>query len=300
MRSRNPSPLRYPGGKSALAGTLEAILYGNGLQGGSFIEPFAGGAGAALKLLMGGHVQRIVINDVDRAIFSFWKAILKATDQFIEKVQNTPLTIDEWNRQREIYQSRGRVRFLDLGFATFFLNRCNRSGIVSTGGPIGGKKQLGEWKLDARFNRAKLIERIEEIASYEEQIVIRNDDAVDLLRNLDSTLGRGRRLIFADPPYYVKGRELYLNHFSEEAHLQLSKKLVKRKRQDWVLTYDDVPEVRKLYAGLDLTPYNLRYSAHLNSKSGGEIMITPPGMEVPDDAFEMLGRISARSDSTEN
>lgn len=60
----------------------------SGKQGGTFIEPFAGGAAISLSLLLEGTASHIVLNDKDKAIFAFWSSILEETDRFIDNVQS--------------------------------------------------------------------------------------------------------------------------------------------------------------------------------------------------------------------
>jgi len=125
-----PSPLRYPGGKTGYASLLKKVIDANDLRGCDYAEPFAGGAGAAITLLLDNYVDSIYLNDFDPSIYCFWKAILSKTSEFIKKVKETEITIDEWKRQREIYRKQNSQRYLSLGFATFYLNRCNRAGII--------------------------------------------------------------------------------------------------------------------------------------------------------------------------
>ena len=67
----------------------------------TYIEPFSGGAGAALNLLFLEKVDSIVINDFDKAIFPFWKSTIDDTYNFIDKINSTEITTDEWDRQKE-------------------------------------------------------------------------------------------------------------------------------------------------------------------------------------------------------
>ncbi len=129
------SPLRYPGGKTRLANKLlEAIEKNCEKEKVILFEPYAGGAGASLALLFAKRVEKIVINDLDKAIFTFWKVAVSDTDYLINKIRRTDITIEEWRRQKAIYASTKSKR--KLAFATLFLNRTNRSGIMN-GGPIG-------------------------------------------------------------------------------------------------------------------------------------------------------------------
>ncbi len=289
MIARNPSPLRYPGGKVSLTEVLQKIIYTNGLQGCTYIEPFAGGAGAGLKLLREGHVDRVIINDADRAVFCFWNSVMKRTEELVERIQTTPLTMTEWRQQREIYRSPGRRSQVEIGFAAFYLNRCNRSGIIKNGGPIGGISQKGQWKLDARFNRDDLAARIEDLATYGDRITVLREDAADLIRNLDTYVANGdSHFVYADPPYYMKGRELYLSHYQDADHQAFADLMCREANCPWVITYDDVPRIRELYGNEQLFSFNLRYSAHQASTNGNEVLIAPAHVTIPEEALAIL------------
>jgi DNA adenine methylase len=265
--SKHYSPLRYPGGKSSLACFFSSLIETNKITDCIYVEPFAGGAGAALNLLFLEKVDSIIINDLDRAIFSFWKSILRDSRRFIEKIKSTDITIDEWYRQKEIYNN-SKASTLDLGFSTFFLNRTNRSGIIE-GGPIGGIKQKGNWLIDARFNKPELINRIKNIASYESRIMIFNKDGIDLLK--DITI-ENNHFIYLDPPYYIKGSSLYLNHYIHENHIRLAEFLNSSNDLNWVLTYDNVEEIKNLYNSRRFFDFKLNYHIDL-PKLGKEILV---------------------------
>ena len=192
------------------------------------------------------------------------------------------VTIDEWRHQREIYQHPGRHGQLRLGFATFFLNRCNRSGILVKGGPIGGYEQQGRWLIDARFNRITLRNRIEKIELYRDRIEIHNLDALEFLRKIVHPIASKKDscLVYLDPPYYVKGRELYLNAYDDTDHAALAKYLKKTSFFNWILTYDNVPQIYELYADYEPNPFELSYSAS-RWRIGREIMINDPRLILP-------------------
>jgi DNA adenine methylase len=276
------SPLRYPGGKQVLAQLLAHLIRLNDATEGVYSEPYAGGAGAALALLFGEHVQRIMINDADPTIAALWRSLLGQTSAFIDLVDSVPLTMKEWRKQREIYHNCRRYSCLKVGFATFYLNRCNRSGIIATGGPIGGVKQKGKWKIDARFNRGELIRRIQKIALFRDRIQLFNLDAVEFLR-LHIAKSKFKRPVFAylDPPYYAKGRDLYLNYYGPKDHAKLAAFLQKKSPYKWVLSYDNVPQIKKLYSSLRTVRFDLDYSAR-DRKKGKELLILKDGITFPD------------------
>ncbi len=254
------SPLRYPGGKASLAGFLRNLIELN-MEDCSYYELYAGGAGAALSLLLDGSVRRIVLNDADAHIYSFWYSILNDTDDFIEMIERTPVNIESWQRQREIYNdTTERFSSLELGFAAFFLNRCNRSGIIKDAGPIGGYKQDGKYAIDCRFNKPGLIQRIRRIAEYKNQIGVHNEDTLLFIKNHIEELRDKCSFIYLDPPYYKKGRDLYLNAYEQSDHKALRDLLASHQDLKWMVSYDNVEEVRELYDGFRSSFHNLHYT----------------------------------------
>lgn len=266
-RKNYHSPLRYPGGKTSLLPFFEKIIEDHDLEKITYIEPFAGGAGAALALLLSGKVGRIVINDLDRAIYAFWKSSVFSSAKFIKKIKKTPVTVSEWKKQKAIYND-PQANLFDLGFATFFLNRTNTSGILD-GGLIGGLKQKSKYKIDARFNKDALTERIQQIALYKDKISIFNKDGLQLIGEY---LNKKNAFIYLDPPYFEKGATLYLNHYKKEDHEALANKLNDSPDAFWLLTYDNKKEIKSLYPDRKIVNFFLNYNAY-ESRKGREVMI---------------------------
>ncbi|MBO7048712.1 MAG: DNA adenine methylase [Spirochaetia bacterium] len=264
------SPLRYPGGKGKLTPVIEKLINQYGHRGGTYIEPFAGGAAVAIELLERGVVSEIVINDLDKGIYSFWRAILEDTERFIKQIKAVPLNIDEWKHQRDICFNQNKKYSFELGFATFYMNRTNRSGIIK-GGVIGGQNQAREWKLDARFNRNRLIERIEKIAKNKSKIHLYNKDVESFIINYIPLYG-DNSFIYFDPPYYNKGKQLYLNFFNHNDHLRIAKLIKEKVNSDWVITYDEEPQIAEIYKEYTIRPYKLNYSVS-KKRTGKEIII---------------------------
>lgn len=264
----NYSPLRYPGGKSKIAPFVSLLIEKCNIGECTYVEPFAGGAGVALSLLFEGTVTDIVINDYDKAIYSMWRAILDETKAFINLVHTTPLTIDEWKIQKKIYTNKNNKYSLELGFATFYLNRTNRSGILAAG-PIGGFDQTGNYLIDARYNRESLVKRIEKIAAHKNHIHLYNKDIESFIKNYLPKYQQNA-FIYFDPPYYNKGKELYKNFFAHKDHRRISK-LIKELNCYWMVTYDDVDEICELYKDCECKQFDLNYSV-ANSGKKSEIM----------------------------
>ena len=252
------SPLRYPGGKGSLYPRLRAIVRANGLTDGTYVEPYAGGAGAALALLITGEVRRIVINDLDPAVYAFWQAVVSNHQEFSARIREAKLSIEEWQRQKQIYRCWGDGDQLAFGFATFYLNRTNRSGVLN-GGPIGGLDQSGNYKIDARFNKDALIERVRLIGLHKDRITVERRDGAAVIRQYGDV---DRTLIYADPPYFEKAGTLYLSRFADSDHFALAACLNALPCCRWVLTYDNVPKASELYADRRTEVFSLHYSAH--------------------------------------
>ena len=182
---------------------MAAIVRANGLSDGRYIEPYAGGAGIAWELLITGVVRRVLINDVSPHVFAFWTSVLSHTDELCRRIRDVPLSVEEWDHQKEIFRRPKDASTIDLGVSCFYLNRTNRSGILN-GGPIGGRNQEGEWRMDARFNRENLVRRITKIADCRGRIEVSCADAVEFLREKSGGL-EAKDLIYVDPPYFEKG-----------------------------------------------------------------------------------------------
>ncbi|HET9895291.1 MAG TPA: DNA adenine methylase [Streptosporangiaceae bacterium] len=260
-RGSHASPLRYPGGKATLAGFFEQTINALGLNKPTYIEPYAGGAGAGLELLLKGVVGTVVINDLDPAIHACWRAMVKESEDFLKLLAQTSLNIDEWKKQREIYRRRHDMDVdpLALGFATFYLNRTSRSGVLGAG-VIGGLAQQGSYKIDARYDKDALKARIEKLAEFSGKIRVTKQDGAARLREY---LPKDNVFAYVDPPYVEKGSSLYMSAFKEEDHIALAGVLNGHANTNWVLTYDVADLIRSLYKARDVSEFRLLYSAHL-------------------------------------
>lgn len=279
------TPLRYPGGKARFAPLIAEVMANNGLIGGHYLEPYAGGAGVALVLLMDGIVSHIHINDADPAVAVFWRAAVSRTSELIKLVSNEPVTMESWYHWRAMMLGEIEGTELQRGFATLFMNRTNRSGILK-GGVIGGKGQNGTYKLDARFMRDELCLRLERIGKHAASISIYEEDAHKLLKRCHQFLPT-RSLIYLDPPYYVKGAGLYRNFYRHEDHEQIARLLgSSRFRRPWVVSYDNAEEIREMYSYARSFTYGLHYTAQ-QRYTGSEVMFFSARLNPPIQAQEL-------------
>lgn len=287
----NYSPLRYPGGKSALADFFYNVILSNGIyENAIYCEPFAGGAGVALTLLLSKKVKRIIINDVDICIASFWKSLLYDPQRFIYEINKCEISIKEWEKHKNIYNNAKDIDITNMdnlfiiGFSTFFLNRTNRSGILPKAGPIGGRKQNGIYKLDIMFNKEILIKRIKTITSYIDNIKFTSLDAIEFMQNvITEEKDRDNLFIYLDPPYYHRGKDLYLNFYKADDHFYLAQYMDKFNYCKWLMTYDDCDEIRGIYRNLNVkvNMLNLRYTLS-NNRKAHEILISPININLPE------------------
>lgn len=266
------SPLRYPGGKRFISSKLMKIIESNGPID-NYIEPFAGGAGAALHLLFNNKVKNILLNDYDNFISSFWSAILNQKTSLVKLISKTRVSIRHYKKRKQIFNDIQNTSTLQTAFTTLYLNRCNRSGILRAG-PIGGYDQKGTWKINARFNKKEIIKKIEDIFEKRNRIRIFNEDAVSFLRNTMPTLGLDltKTLVYLDPPYYEQGPSLYRTFYNNEQHTELKEYLTDELNVKWVLSYDDVPYINELYEGTRINGIRKNHFAN-KTKLGKEIVI---------------------------
>lgn len=276
--SSSYSPLRYPGGKTAIFDIVSQFIRTNKLQRRHYAEPYAGGAGLALKLLFNGFVSDIHLNDIDRGIWAFWDIVLNQNQKFVDKINATPITMEEWYKQKNVIEFPENHEDFMLGFATFFLNRTNRSGIIKNAGVIGGKKQNGNYKLDCRFNKDDLTNRITRIAKYKNRIHLTNQDALDFMNVSEKTLPK-ETFFCIDPPYFNKGSSLYTNFYEKGDHSQIADAILELKRP-WILTYDNVAEIKDLYMARRQFEFNLKYSANIK-RVGTELLIASEDLHIP-------------------
>lgn len=275
------SPLRYPGGKNCIFRFMRQYMIDNHLTGMSYAEPYAGGAGLALHLLMEEYVDRIYINDLDHAVYAFWHIMVTRNEDFCQWLKRVEINMVTRQWARDVYEHQDEADEFELSKATFFLNRTNVSGVLN-GGVIGGNNQRGKYKMNARFNREELLQRVRAIAEYADRINVSCEDAKDFIRRMEDS--EEDIFIYLDPPYVNKGGDLYLNSYKEEDHKALSN-IVHCLHQPWLMSYDDSELINGLYSDYRRVRYQLLQST--SNKMGKEIIIVPAHRRLSRAMYEM-------------
>jgi len=219
-----------------------------------FAEPFCGGASVALRMLELKLVDHVVLADLDPLIANFWKTAAFDHEWLIRAMRKEPVTLKRWDYWRRSYPTSPRQRALKC----LFLNRTTFSGILhGNAGPIGGRAQTSEHKIDCRFNKDALEEQIQTVAAHGTEgriLAVWNTDwktAIDKARDLAGSLDDTETIVYLDPPYIQKATKLYKLAFTDAAHDDLASYLAEATDLSWILSYDDVPAVTNNYLGRD-------------------------------------------------
>jgi len=221
------------------------------------------------------------LNDADVRIYAFWRAALNHTARFVKQISSVPLTIEEWKNQHEICLHPSKYLLFDVGFAAFYMNRCNRSGVITGSGPIGGYEQTGKWRMHVRFNREALAERIIKISRLRKNIYVSRKDAIKFLKaTLPRGRGRDRVFVYLDPPYVNNGQRLYLNAYEADDHRDLAEYLHAQQTLPWIMSYDDSELVRELYDTCKMATLPIRYTLQAK-RNAHELIIAPSNLIIP-------------------
>jgi len=285
----NPSPLRYPGGKYKMYEYVAQLIQENNCN--TYIEPFCGGAAVALELLFDGVVKQIIINDYDYTIYCFWDSVLHRTDEFIKMVLQVDVSMEEWYKQKAIREDLDSYNSLEIGFSTFFLNRTNRSGIIDKAGPIGGFSQQGDYPINCRFNKERLVAQIKKIGEKRDSIKVYHLEALDFI---DDVISKTRKaFIFFDPPYYGKGSGLYTNFYCHGDHANLAQAILEKlKKRKWIVTYDNVNAIKSMYSKVNSVEFELKYSLQ-SKRSGSEVMFFSKQIHRPEQEQKYIKTIQS-------
>jgi DNA adenine methylase len=290
MNPRKPaprwvSPLRYPGGKACMTPWLVDVF--NSLNGTMdvevWLEPFGGGAGAALMALEAHDVPEAWIVESNPALAAFWTEVMNDGGQLAARVETTTPTLAMFDAAKEIVTAAlagEKPELCELAFAAFLLNRCSRSGLLlGNVGPIGGKAQAGRYGISARFNGEALAQRLRAIAAYGSRFRVHEGDGIRFIEQLAGSGIEDEVFVFADPPYMGVGNALYAHGMCQTGHARLAAAL-RNCPAPWVLTYDAHPEVLALYQGHRVVEFEIPHTVN-KQKIGTEYLVLSKGLTTP-------------------
>lgn len=257
-----------------MAGSLAELFWAADSGPEVWFEPFAGGAGAGLTALVDHDVPELWLADSSPALGAFWRTVLANGERFAQWVETFEPTIETFYAAREAVHD-ACVDEFRLAQAAFLLNRCSRSGMIrSDVGPIGGRSQMGRWKLDCRWNAPALAERIRAVNRLRDRITFLDGDAETLLEDLPKSGFSNEVFVFADPPHVEQGRRLYAMGALDHERFRDA---VAALDGPWAMTYDDVPLVHSLYQSFDRFTVDMQHSAGA-SKLGREALVVSADM----------------------
>jgi len=271
IRIRNLSPLRYSGSKRKLVFYLYSVLKHNNLVPNVLVEPFVGGGNISLNFIVNDIVKKIIISDKDRLIYSFWHVVFYNPGYLINFIKKVKITLGTFYEYKEIVKNINNYNKNKLAEACLFLNRTSFSGILTdSAGPLGGKDQESKYKIDCRFYKERLIEKIKYISKFKSRVVVLNYDWRDTIEYAKQWAKNKKNLnrlfFYFDPPFFNKADNLYRCYFSEKEHMQFYKAIISL-NYDWVLSYDNAPEIREMYSGDKYLKMNIEMPCSINSNS---------------------------------
>lgn len=267
------SPLRYPGSKSGLVDYFAAVVKSNLLIGSDFYEVYAGGGSISLGLLEKELVSHATLVELDPLVYAFWRSVKENHEGLCRKLQAIEVSMKTWKAYQKylVPDALNRFDLLDLGLAGLFFNRTNFSGIIGAG-PIGGMNQNSDYKLDCRFNKARLAEQIRAIAAFKNRFSVVNADAISFLTRREQSLSGEHCLVYLDPPYYQQGRKLYRYNYAHEQHKRLAD-FITQKTYPWIVSYDPHPKIKEFFAGQKIKTVSLDYAVK-QSRKAKELLIS--------------------------
>ncbi len=269
------SPLRYPGSKSKVLKRLKPYF----VEHKEYREPFAG-SGA---IFFGKPKADINwLNDKDENVANLLMSIRDNPEQLCEMIMEHHPSVSLWKHLKQYTPQ----NYIESAFRFLFLNRTNYSGIIKAN-PIGGIGQNSQYKIDCRWNPEELCRRIHSCSRKLQETNITSTDYSEIIQADGNDV-----LMIIDPPYYVKGKDLYSVFMSPQEHKNLSE-MLRYSNHKFLLTIDDCEEVRKLYSWANFINQEQWYYSisSIANNRGKELFISnfdiKSNMEYPSTLFDL-------------
>jgi DNA adenine methylase len=257
---------RYPGGKSKLRNSISEHLnvYANKLDL-EYREPFFGGGSVGLKFISDNpQWKKVWINDKDLGVANLWTSVIRFPNELKKMVQDFKPSIEIFDKYKLELLSNSTVsqnasEIVLHGFKKLAIHQISYSGLgTKSGGPLGGREQKSKYKIDCRWSPDYICKKIDKLHNQFSKLEIKHQsctsfDFEDLVNSTENSF------IYLDPPYYIKGNELYQFGFTKEDHKKMAD-VLKYTNHPWILSYDDCPEVRRLYSWAEINIIYVNYS----------------------------------------
>lgn len=266
---------RYPGSKIKLRDKIIDKLRPWLDKGLEYREPFFGTGSVGFSLMAGKPVGRTYwFNDLDYGIMSLWWSVMQRPRELKRLATLFEPSVPAFEEFKVQLQADCRMqRDCDTilnGFMKLAAHQMSYSGFGEmAGGPIGGQGQdTAKYKIGCRWHPENICKKID----YYSALLLRSN--VILSCQDFTTLFNGPKVaaVYLDPPYFVAGPAAYKHSFSALDHERLADTL-KQTHHKWVLSYDDVPEIRELYSWAKIETIDASYSI-VKPKKVSELLIT--------------------------
>jgi DNA adenine methylase len=285
---------RYPGGKSKFRDEILTAIAATSNDAMEYREPFFGGGSVGLMVLEDNdHTKQVSqdpfdllfsfdtptkgknakektfgyrsfwINDKDVGIFSLWNAVINNPEELKELVNSFKPSIQAFDDYKQFFLDNPTPttisEIVECGFRKLAIHQISYSGLgVKSGGPLGGRNQDANTKypIDCRWSPSNICKKIDLIHKQFISVDARvtNSDFAAMITDTSRPA-----FIYLDPPYYMKGGDLYQHAFTEDDHRRMAD-LLRVCPHPWVLSYDDCPEIRDLYSWARIEAFDAKYT----------------------------------------
>lgn len=248
----------YLGGKRNLAGRIVDRIAS--IPHGNYVEPFVGMGGIFFRRPFEAPCE--VINDANRDVSTLFRCLQRHYVPLMDMLRWQVTSRDEFERLRAA--EAGSLTDLERAVRFLYLQR------LAFGGKVRGQN-YGLSMQPARFDVHILEPLLQDVHARLSRVSIECLPYEEMLRRYD----RPETLFYLDPPYYGCEDD-YNAAFSRDDFQVLASRLSQIQGR-FVLSLNDTPEVRAIFAGFAIEAVDVAYSisreAHARGKRG-EILVS--------------------------
>jgi DNA adenine methylase len=234
--------IRWPGGKTRLLKTILPLMRPHAC----YAEPFAGG----LAVLLAKPPAKVeIVNDLNGDIVNLYRCAQYHLDALVAELRwivNSRKNLADFMKQPGLTDLQRAARYLVRNRISFGGQGTSYGVSRSSGGAAGSRRAVVE-SLDA-FSRR--LDRVSvECVSWERIFALYDGP---------------QTLFFCDPPYM--GGETHAYAAWQEPQMRAFAQAVQQLQGEWIVTVNDSPLTRQLFAGHELRPV-ITASGGANRKS---------------------------------